>query len=119
MRTLTTAGGEVIALCMAVPLLAVATVLAPAVAHADPVSDYVSRSGKAVCAALDQVQDAGDVFRLVLTIEHDGRFSIRDASNIIGRSAAIDCPWEKSKLQQIGVPTATPTTSQAAALPDH
>ena len=36
------AGGEVRALYMAVPLLAVAAMLAPAVTHADPVDDYVS-----------------------------------------------------------------------------
>jgi len=46
------AGGEVRAKYMAVPLLAVAAMLAPAVAHADPLDDYVSRKGKEVCAAL-------------------------------------------------------------------
>ena len=118
MRNLTTAGGAVRALCMAVPSIAVGTMLAPAVAHADPISDYVSRSGKAVCAELDKVQDKGDIFRLVLTIQHGGQFSTRDAANIIGRSAATNCPWDAPKLNQAGVAPSTPATSQAG-LPDH
>jgi hypothetical protein len=118
MRNLTIAGGEVRAACMAVPLLAVATVLAPAVARADPVSDYVSRNGKAVCAALDKVQDGGDIFRLTLTIRHDGRFSVKDAASIIGRSAAADCPWDEPKLKESGDSAANPATSQAGQ-PDH
>jgi len=79
---------------MAAPLLTVATMLAPAVAHADPVGDYVSRSGKSVCAELDKVQDGGDFFRLALHVAHDGGFSIKDAANVIGRSVTADCPWE-------------------------
>jgi len=67
------AGGEVRVLYMAVPLLVVAAVSAPAVAHAGPVDDYVSRNGKAVCAALDRAQDGGEIFRLALTIAHAGR----------------------------------------------
>jgi hypothetical protein len=67
------AGGEVRPLYMAVPLLAVAAMLAPAVAHADPVDDYISRNGKAVCAALDKAQTEGDIFGLALAIAHDGR----------------------------------------------
>src|SRR4029077_13499091 len=66
------AGGEVRVLHMAVPLLIVAAMPAPAVAHANPVDDYVVRNGNAVCAALDKAQDGGDIFRLVLTIRHDG-----------------------------------------------
>ena len=42
------AGVEVRAKYMAVPLLAVAAMLAPAVAHADPLDDYVSRKGNEV-----------------------------------------------------------------------
>ena len=95
------------ALYMAVPLLAVGATLAPAVAHADALDDYVSRNGKAVCAALDKVQSGGDVFRLSLTIAHDGRFSLKDAANVIGRSAVADCPWEESKV------------NSPAQLPDH
>ena len=86
---------------MAVPLLAVA-MLAPAVAHADPLNDYVTRNGKAVCAALDKAQTGGDIFRLSLTIAHDGGFSIKDAANVIGRSAVADCPWDESKVKETG-----------------
>jgi uncharacterized protein DUF732 len=87
---------------MAVPLFAVTAVLAPAVAHADAVDDYVSRNGKVVCAALDQARDRGDIFRLSLTIAHDGRFSLKDAASVIGQSAAAVCPWEVPKLKQPG-----------------
>lgn len=96
------AGGEVRALYMAVPLFAVVAMLAPAVAHADAVDDYVSRNGKAVCAALDKAQDRGDIFRLSLTIAHDGGFGIKDAASVIGRSAVAVCPWEAPKLKQAG-----------------
>jgi hypothetical protein len=96
------AGGEVRALYLAVSLLAAAAMLAPAVAHADPVDDYVSRNGKAVCAALDKAQTGGDIFRLSLTIAHDGGFSVKDAASVIGRSAATDCPWEAPKVKQAG-----------------
>ena len=106
------------ALYMAVPLLVVAAMPAPAVAHANPVDDYVSRNGKAVCAALDKAQDGGDVFRLALTVAHDGGFSVKDAGSVIGRSAAADCPWEVPKVQQAGDSAATPATSPAP-LPDH
>jgi len=95
-------GGEVRAQYVAVSLFAVSAMLAPAVAHADAVDDYVSRSGKAVCAALDKVQDEGDIFRLSLTIAHDGRFNIKDAASVIGRSVAANCPWEAPKLKQSG-----------------
>jgi hypothetical protein len=101
---------------MAAPLLAVAatTMLAPPVAHANPLDDYVNRNGKAVCAALDKAQTGGDIFRLSLTIAHDGGFSIKDAASVIGRSAVTDCPWEESKVSS----AATSTTSPAQ-LPDH
>lgn len=99
---------------IAVPLLAVAAMLAPAVAHAGPVDDYVSRNGKAVCAALDKAQTGGDIFRLSLTIAHDGGFSLKDAANVIGRSAAADCPWDEPKVSSVGT-----TTTPPAQLPDH
>ena len=97
---------------MAGPLLAVAatSMLAPAVAHAGPLDDYVSRNGKTVCAALDKAQTSGDIFRLSLTIAHDGGFSLKDAASVIGRSAASDCPWEESKMSSATAP---------AQLPDH
>ena len=103
-------------LYMAGPLLAVAatSMLAPAVAHAGPLDDYVSRNGKTVCAALDRAQTGGDIFRLSLTIAHDGGFSLKDAASVIGRSAASDCPWEESKVS----PAASSTTAPAQ-LPDH
>jgi hypothetical protein len=101
---------------MAVPLLAVAALLAPAVAHADPLDDYVSRNGKAVCAALDKVQTGGDIFKLALTIAHDGGFGIKDAASVIGRSAVADCPWNAPMVKQAG--DSTPATSPAG-LPDH
>ena len=118
MRNRNTAGGGVRAFCMAVPLLAAATMLAPTVAHADPVGDYVSRNGKAVCAELDKVQDGGDFFRLALTVAHDGKFTIKDAANVIGRAVVADCPSEEPKLKLAGNSAATPPTSQAG-LPDH
>jgi hypothetical protein len=118
MRNLDTAGGGVRAVCMAMPLLAAATMLAPTVAHADPVGDYVGRSGKAVCAELDKVQDGGDFFRLTLTVAHDGKFTIKDAANVIGRAVASDCPSEEPKLKLAGNSAASPPTSQAGP-PDH
>jgi hypothetical protein len=90
------------ALYMATPLLSVAAMLTPGVAHADSLGDYVSRNGKAVCAALDKAQTGGDIFRLSLTIAHDGGFSIKDAASVIGRSAVADCPWNESKVKQTG-----------------
>jgi hypothetical protein len=102
MWKVTAAGGEVRALYMAVPLLAVAAMLAPAVAHADPVSDYVSRNGKAVCAALDKAHTAGDILRLDFTIAHETGFSIKDAASVIGQSAAADCPWDAPMVKQAG-----------------
>ena len=87
---------------MATPLLAVAAMLASAVAHADPVDDYVSRNGKAVCAALDKAQTGGDIFRISLTIAHAGGFSLKDAADVIGRSAVAECPWDAPKVKQAG-----------------
>ncbi len=87
---------------MAVPFVAVAAMLAPAVAHADPLDDYISRNGKAVCAALDKAQTGGDIFRLTLTIAHDGGFSVKDAASVIGRSAVADCPWNEPKVNKAG-----------------
>jgi hypothetical protein len=87
---------------MAVPLLVVAAMHSPAVAHASPVDDYVSTNSKTVCAELDQVQDRGDIFRLVLTIRNDSGFSVKDAASVIRRSADADCPWNLPKLQQAG-----------------
>ena len=87
-------------LYMAAQLFAVAAMLAPAVAHADPLDDYVSRNGKAVCAALDKAQTGGDILRLSLTIAHAGGFSLKDAANVIARSAIADCPWEEAKVRQ-------------------
>jgi hypothetical protein len=87
---------------MAAPLFSVVAMLAPAMANADPQDDYVSHNGKAVCAALDKAQTGGDIFRLSLTIAHAGGFSLKDAANVIARSAAADCPWEESKVRQAG-----------------
>jgi hypothetical protein len=101
-RTLGTAEVSGRAVCMAAPVLALATAVAPAVAHADPVNDYVSRNGKAVCAALDKVQTSGDIFRLDLTIARDAGFSVKDAATVIGQSAVADCPWNASKVTQDG-----------------
>lgn len=112
------AGGEVRAKYMAVPLLAVAAMLAPAVAHADPLDDYVSRKGKDVCAALGKAQNEGDIFGLELAIAHDGGFSVTDAANVVERSAVADCPWEEPKVNQARAPTATSANSPAP-LPDH
>ena len=112
------AGGEVRPLYMAVPLLAVAAILAPAVAHADPLDDYVSRKGNEVCAALDKAQTDGDIYGLAFAITRDSGFSINDAANAIERSAVADCPWDESKLKQAGASTATPATSPTP-LPDH
>ncbi len=97
------------ALYLTVPILAVAAMLAPAVAHADALDDYVNRNGKTVCAALDKAQSGGDIFRLALEVAHDGGFSLKEGASVIGRSAAADCPWNESKLNS----TATPTTSPA------
>ena len=105
-------------MCMAVSLPAAAIVLTPAVAHADPVGDYVSRSGKEVCAELDKVQDGGDFFRLALAVAHDGKFNIKDAANVIGRAVAADCPSEGPKLKLAGNSAASTPTPQAG-LPDH
>ena len=99
------------ALYMAAPLFSVVAMLAPAIAHADPQDDYVSHNGKAVCAALDKAQTGGDIFRLSLTIAHAGGFSLKDAANVIARSAVADCPWEESKLKQAG------TSAGSAATP--
>ena len=118
MRNRNTAGGAARAACVAMSLLAATTTLAPTIVHADPVGDYVSRSGKAVCAQLDKVQDGGDFFRLALTVAHDGKFTIKDAANVIGRAVVADCPSEEPKLKLAGNSAATPPTSQAG-LPDH
>jgi Protein of unknown function (DUF732) len=106
------------ALCMAVPLLAVAAMLAPAVAHADPMDDYISRNGKAVCAALDKAQIVGDILRLDFTIARETGFSIKDAASVIGQSAVTDCPWDVPKLKQVGDFVASPAT-WPARLPDY
>jgi hypothetical protein len=102
MWELAAVGGEVRALYMAVPLLAVAATLAPAVAHAGPLDDYVSRNGKAVCAELDKADTGGDIFRLSLTIARDGGFSLKDAASIIGRATVADCPWNAAKVNKTG-----------------
>ena len=88
------------ALYLAAPLFVGAAVLAPAVAQATPIDDYVSHNGKAVCAALDKVDNGGDIFRLSLHIAKDGGFSVKDAANIIAQSAGTDCPWNSPKLKQ-------------------
>jgi hypothetical protein len=95
---------------VAAPLLVTAAVsmLAPAVAHAGPIDDYVSRNGKTVCAALDRAQTGGDIFRLSLTIAHDGGFSLKDAASIVGRSAANDCPWDESKMSSAATSATAP-----------
>jgi hypothetical protein len=112
------AGGEMTVLYVAVPLLAVAAMLAPAAAHADPLDDYVSRKGKEVCAALDKADTAGDIFGLEFAIRRDGKFTMNDAANAVERSAVADCPWDEPKVKQAGGPTATPATSPTP-LPDH
>jgi hypothetical protein len=106
------------ALSVAVPLLAVAAILAPVIARADPLDDYVSRKGKDVCAALDKADTAGDIFGLEFAIRRDGGFSVNDALSAIERSAVADCPWDEPKLKQAGAPTATSATSPTP-LPDH
>lgn len=90
------------ALYTALPLLAVAAIHGPAVARAGPLDDYVNRNGHAVCAALDKANSGGDIFRLALTIAHDGGFSIKDAANVIGRATVADCPWNQAKVRQAG-----------------
>lgn len=112
------AGVEVRAKYVAVLLLAVAAMLAPAVAHADPLDDYVSRKGKEVCAALGKAQNEGDIFGVELAIAHDGGFSVTDAANVIERSAVADCPWEEPKVNQARGHTAT-SASSPAPLPDQ
>ena len=112
------AGVEVRAKYVAVVLLAVAAMLAPAVAHADPLDDYVSRKGTEVCAALSKAQNEGDIFGVELAIAHDGGFSVTDAANVIERSAVADCPWEEPKVNQARGPTAT-SASSPAPLPDQ
>lgn len=102
MWKLAAVGGELRALYMAVPLIAVAATLAPAVAHAGPLDDYVSRNGKAVCAELDKADTGGDIFRLSLTIARDGGFSLKDAASVIGRATVADCPWNASKVNKTG-----------------
>jgi len=109
MWKVTAAGGEVRALYMAVPLLAVAAMLAPAVAHADPVDDYINRKGKMVCAALDTARTAGDIFRLSLKISRETGFSLRDAASAVGQSAATDCPWNSALVKQAS-DSMTPTS---------
>lgn len=91
---------------MVAPLVSVAAMLSPAAAHADALDDYVSRNGKAVCAALDKAQTGGDIFRLSLTVAHEGGFSLKDAASVVGRSAVADCPWDESKVKQTGASTA-------------
>jgi len=113
MRNRNTAGGAARAACVAMSLFAATTTLAPTIVHADPVGDYVSRSGKAVCAQLDKVQDGGDFFRLALTVAHDGKFTIKDAADVIEQSAISDCPWQQQKVKQGGKSAPTPPTSQA------
>jgi hypothetical protein len=111
MRNRNTCGGGVRAVCMAMSLVAATTTFASAVAHADPMADYVSRSGKAVCAELDKVQDGGDFFRLALTVAHDGKFNIKDAADVIAQSAMADCPWQQQKVKQAGKSAPAPPTS--------
>jgi hypothetical protein len=103
---------------IAVPLLAVATMLAPAMAHADPLDDYVSRKGKEVCAALDKAQTDGDIFGLAFAITRDSGFSINDAANAIERSAVADCPWDELKVKEARASPASPATAPTP-LPDH
>ncbi len=105
------------ALYVAMPLLAVAAMLAPAVAHAGPVDDYVSRNGMAVCAALDKAQTHGDIFRLDLEVARDTGFSVKDAASVIGQSTVTDCPWDLPKLQHGGDVVASPAR-WADRLPD-
>jgi hypothetical protein len=85
-------------LYLAVPTIVVAALLAPAVAQADALDDYVNRKGNSVCAELDKADSGGDIFRLALTVARDGGFTVKQAANVIGRSAAAYCPWNQSKL---------------------
>ena len=94
---------------LATPLLA-AAVYAPAVANAGPLDDYVSRNGKAVCAALDKAHSSGDVFRITLAVARDSGFSVKDAANIVGQSIAADCPWNAQAVKQTGESAATPAS---------
>lgn len=100
MRKLTAAGGGVAARQLILPVLAVAAVFAPAVAHADPVGDYVGRKGKVVCAALDQARTPGDIFKLSLKISHEAGLTLRDSASAVGQSAATDCPWNSALVKQ-------------------
>jgi hypothetical protein len=100
------------ALHLTVPALVAVAMLAPAVAHANPLDDYASRNGKTVCAALDKAQNSGEIFRLALTVAHDGGFSLKDAANVIGRSAAASCPWNEPKMQQVGTTTSNQGPNQ-------
>jgi hypothetical protein len=88
------------ALYLALPLLLAGA--PPAIANASPVDGYVSQNAAAVCAGLDKAQDGGDVFMLTLAVARDGKFSVKDAANVIGRSAASSCPWNVPKVQQAG-----------------
>jgi hypothetical protein len=90
------------AVYMAVPLLVVAALTAPAIAHATPVDGYVSQNASAICAGLDKAQDGGDIVMLTLAVARDGKFSVRDAANVVGRSAASSCPWNVPKVHQAG-----------------
>ncbi len=108
MRKVTVTGGEVAARYVVLPVLAVAAMLAPAVAHADPVDDYVDRKGKAVCAALDQAKTVGDIFKLSLRISRETGFNIKDAASAVGQSAATDCPWNSALVRQASDSMATP-----------
>ncbi|MGB8388387.1 DUF732 domain-containing protein [Mycobacterium sp.] len=110
MGKVTAARSAVMTLSMAAPLLAVAAMLSPAVAHADPVNDYVSRNGQTVCAALDKAHTVADILRLDITIERHTGFSARDAASAVGQSAATDCPWDMEKLNQVGDSSARLTT---------
>ena len=94
---------------LAVPLLA-AALYAPAVAHCSPMDDYVSRNGKAVCAAFDKVHNSGDVFRITLAVARDSGFSVKDAANIVGQSIAADCPWNAQAVKQTGDSAVTPAS---------
>jgi len=80
------------------------------VAHANPVDDYVSHSGRDVCAALDKAQTVADILRFDVTIRRQTGFSLKDAASAIGQSAATDCPWQMSKLNQARDSSAKPAT---------
>jgi len=102
MSKVTAVGGRASARRTVVPLLALAAVLAPAVAHADPVDDYIARKGKVVCGELDKAQSTGDIFRLSLEISHDTGFSLRDAASAVSLSAATYCPSNLALVRQAG-----------------